>query len=284
MVIKLCAIYNVWSDWDLCKLSVNNIRPLVDAILIVCSHKSNYGEMDDGTVNFSSDSQFEHTSVPIYYLHREPVLANPMHEETARRNFGLSEARRLGYTHFIMLDADEMYDPEEFLREKQRFIDSPNLAGLVCRTQVYVKSPTLTIGYDTTLVPFIHKITPGLKHEFNRNYPFAWEGKNIRIDPTRSLNINSWVEWSDVTMHHYSWVRKDIEKKIRNSTARANLQRHKNLVQNFLRLKEGDEFELYPRKPLVRVPARFNIPDYGVVQDLQPSADSGTTSTTYRDV
>ncbi len=60
-------------------------------------------------------------------------------------------------------------------------------------------------------------------------------------------------------MEHYSWVRKDIDKKIRNSTAKANLQKM-NLRQKFLRIKEGDVFDLYPGKPLVRVPDKFGIP------------------------
>lgn len=262
MVMKLCAVYSVWDDWDLLDASVENIGPLVDAIIVVASTKSNYGEVSPIPERWKNKVIFH-----------EPSHAMAMHCETNKRNFGLSIAERTGFTHFICLDADECYDPEEFLREKQRFIDNPNLAGLVCRTKVYVKSPSLTIGYDTTLVPFIHKITPVLKHEFNKQYPFAWEGKALRIDPTRSLNINSGVEWSDITMHHYSWVRKDIEKKIRNSTARANLMRM-NLVQKFLHLKEGDIFDLYPNKPLVREQARFNVPDYGVVEDLQPAKGS----------
>lgn len=267
--MKLCAIYNVWSDWDLLWKSVDNIRPLVDGIIVIFSWTSNHGENDAlPSIEFPSY---------VTSFNREPIYAHPSHSETDKRNYGLSKARELGYTHFICLDADEFYDPEEFIREKQRFIDNPNLAGLVCRTKVYVKSPSLTIGYDTTLVPFIHKITPGLKHEFNKSYPFAWEGKNLRIDPTRSLNINSGVEWSDITMFHYSWVRKDIEKKIRNSTARANLQKM-NLANKFVHLKEGDIFDLYPNKPLVREQARFNVPDYGVVQDLQPSEGSGANS------
>lgn len=249
--MKLCAIYNVWADWDWLEQSVDIIDDLVDGIIIVASEKSNYGE---------------HFPIPDYWkdkiYQREPVLSYPMHEETARRNAGLQLARSTGYTHFIMMDADEFYDPEEFLREKQRFIDNPNLAGIVCATQVYVKSPTLTIGFDATRVPFIHKITPTLKHEFNRKYPFAWEGNQIRIDPTRSLNINSGVEWSSIVMHHMSWIRKDYARKIRNSTAKANIERM-NLADKIVHLKEGDVFDLYPGKPLVRVPNRFGLPDYG---------------------
>lgn len=219
--MRLCAVFNCWADWDWLQIAAEKILPLVDGVIIVWSKKSNYGEVCNPDELFVVWTY--KIPAPIYFFEKEPSLAHPMHEETARRNFGLQKARELGYTHFLSLDCDELYDPSEFLREKQRLIDNPDLAGLVCASQVYVKSPTLTIGLDTTRVPFIHKITPNLKHEFNRSYPFAWEGKNIRIDPTRSLNINSGVEWSPVVMHHFSWVRKDYDRKIRNSTARANI-------------------------------------------------------------
>lgn len=255
---KLAAIYNVWADWDMMYHSIRNIKPLVDGVIVVFSSKSNYGEESPMAQNIAT---IIHTADTITWVNREPVLNHPMHAETDKRNFGLETARKQDYTHFIMMDGDEFYDPEQFLKEKQRFIDNPDLAGLVCASRVYVKSPSLTIGLDTTRVPFIHKITPTLKHEFNRSYPFAWEGKAIRIDPTRSLNINSGVEWSDIVMDHYSWVRSDIHRKIRNSTAKANIERT-NIAKNFFHLKEGDICELYPGKPLVRVPVKYGLPEF----------------------
>ena len=44
MEMKLCAIYNVWDDWDLLKYSIDNITPLVDGVIVVYSEKSNFGE------------------------------------------------------------------------------------------------------------------------------------------------------------------------------------------------------------------------------------------------
>lgn len=259
--MKLAAIYCVWDDWELYSQSVINIKPLVDGVITIFSIRSNFGDraqdMTCGVYDLTT----------AYNL--EPDLnLDPRSNETSKRNFGLEKAVQLGYTHFIMMDADEFYDPEEFLKEKQRFIDNPNLNGLVCRSQVYFKSPTLTIGLDTTLVPFIHKITPGLTHCFNRSYPFAWtsqdgkpftEKKRIRIDPTRSLNINSGVEWSDIIMHHYSWVRRDINKKIRNSTARQNLE-GSTIRQDFLTAKEGEMCQFYNKK-LASCPNRFGLPE-----------------------
>ena len=251
--MKLCAIFICWADWDWLEYSTESISPFVDGMIVLGSKNSNYGELSE---------------VPEYWKDKcvmvepEPQLS-PMQNETKKRNFGLGMACRAssGYTHFIILDSDELYDPIEFRKAKEYMNSKPNLQGLVCKSQVYVKSPTLTIGEDTTLVPFIHKLTPTIRHEFNRKYPFAWIDGKIRIDPTRSLNINSGVEMIDVTMHHFSWVRSEYDRKIRNSTARPNIEKM-NLAQKVLRLKEGDVFDLYPGKPLVRVPNKFGLPEF----------------------
>lgn len=270
--MRICAIVNVWADSiEFLPSFFKNMIKNVDGILVIASTNSNYGENIDYLSSVDSLIYFySQLGGNVKFAKYTPTLNHPMHEETKKRNFGLDLARIEGYTHFITCDTDEFYDPEQFLKEKQRFIDNPDLAGLVCASRVYVKSPSLTIGLDTTRVPFIHKITPTLKHEFNRSYPFAWEGKAIRIDPTRSLNINSGVEWSDIVMDHYSWVRSDIQRKIRNSTAKANIERT-NIAKNFFHLKEGDVCELYPGKPLVRVQVKYGLPEFygSSSEDLQ---------------
>ncbi|HEY3404036.1 MAG TPA: hypothetical protein VGK59_11650 [Ohtaekwangia sp.] len=261
--MRLCAIYNVWSDYDLLIHSVNNVHPLVDGVLIICSENSNYGEYCKQYPYWEEDV-FYNTNVRTFGFEPESYL-KPIQNETNKRNFGLDIARQQGYTHFIMMDADEFYDPAEFRKAKERFHVEKDLKGLVVESQVYFGSPELTIGNDTTLVPFIHELTPTIKHEFNRKYPFAWIDGKIRIDPTRSLNIDSGIKMADCLMHHYSWVRKDYSKKIRNSTARANLERS-TIMQDLLHAKEGYYCEFY-QKHLVRVPNRFGIPDYGVFSD-----------------
>lgn len=236
--MRLCLIYHVWDDWDLQMHSSFIHRELNDGVIVIYSETSNFGE-------WSPIPDMEVVGNVIFFKH-EPDLSLPPHvNERNKRNFGLQKARELGYTHFLNMDGDEFYDPAEFLKEKERFLNT-DLAGTVCRVKTYFKDPCLTIGYDTTLVPFIHKITPDLKFEWNPHYPFAFEGpkREIRIDPTRQMNINSGVEWSEITMNHFSWVRPDIHKKIRNSTARANLEQS-SVVEDFALAKPGYFCQLY---------------------------------------
>lgn len=263
MEMKLCAIYNVWGDEELIRHSIAKIEPLVDGVIVVYSYQSNFGEWCCAGYY----DEFLRPGFSTWHQFEPSKNQDARWNETNKRNFGLDKARELGYTHFIMMDADEFYLPEEFLKEKKRF-ENPKLMGLVCRVKCYFKSPTLTIGYDTTLVPFIHKITPTLRFEFNKNYPFAWtyvdgvpftHSKKIRIDPTRSMNINDDVEWSEITMHHYSWVRKDVKKKIRNSTARQNIERS-SIVNDYLNAKEGYFCQFYG-KTLEMSPNVFGLPE-----------------------
>jgi len=259
--MRLVAIYNIWGDWDMLEYSLKNIRPLVDGVIIVASQYSNYEELSTVPEAWHDyawgDNGMGVNGIQLWI--REPQFRDARNSETDKRNFGLKIARGQGYTHFLSLDADEFYEPEPFLKEKEKF-KNPQLKGLVCQCQTYFKSPQLTIGLDTTLVPFIHELTPTIRHEFNRGYPFAWIDHQIRIDPTRSLNITSGVERTDLIMHHYSWVRKDYNQKIRNSTAKNNLERS-TILKDLVSAKEGGFVEFYQRH-LQRSRVDFGIPEF----------------------
>lgn len=251
MEMRLCAIFHCWDDWYLLEHSVKNMRPLVDGIIIIGSTLSNYGEYSPIPDEFKNEELFV----------LEPRMSSPLLSETDKRNYGLRIALEKGYTHFITLDSDEMYNAIEFLKAKERFNNEPNLDGIVCQLQCFFKKPTLTIGIESTLVTFIHKLTPTIRHSFNRLYPFSWIDGQIRIDPSRALNINSGVEFTDqVTMWHFSWCRNDYAKKIRNSTARANIERS-TILEDLENAKPGYFCKFY-QKTLHEVPNYFNLPEF----------------------
>lgn len=245
--MKLAAVYICWDGEELLPYSIANILPLVDDIIIVWSRKSNKGEIG----NFNPE-QFKY-----HLVNHEPDLSLTPHDnERAKRNAGLDEAKRLGFTHFLMLDCDEFYDHAQFKAAKQKIIER-RLNGLICDVQVFFGSPELTIGKDpATRVPFIHRIFPNLKFKQSRHYPFAYDKNGCRIDPTRQLNVKTGVEFDkDLTMLHYSWVRKDIRIKVRNSSA--NLARS-SCLEDVKNAREGYFCKMYQRE-LVRCENKFNI-------------------------
>lgn len=261
--MRLCSIVNVWFDSvEMLPHCIKNMLDCgVDGIIIIWSEASNHGEV---VKNYLPDID----SLIKLYCHidvfqREPFLHYPLNCETDKRNFGLQKAKDLGYTHFLNADCDEFYKPEEFKKAKERFDSEPDLKGLVCPSEVFFKSPCITVGRDVTLVPFIHEITPSIKCEFNKRYPNAWINGKIRIDPSRSLNINSGVEYTEsVTMFHYSYVRKDLEIKIRNSSARANLERS-TIREDYKNASPGVYCEFYKAvlQPCENI---FNLPEFGL--------------------
>lgn len=264
--MKLCSIIIAWIDTiELLPYCIFNHLLYSDHVIVIYSNTSNYGEHNEGftipeVLTDKFNPKITALSDNVSWIKIEPNTSNAaVDNERGKRNFGLQQARNMGFTHFIMADADEFYNPWEV----NKIIDNWNdeLTGIVCKSQVYFKSPTLTIGLDSTLVPFIHRINPNLGFTWNKEYPFAWSAdkKQLLIDPTRQLNISKGVEMCDLVMHHYSWVRRDYQMKIRNSSARHNLERS-SILQDILQAKEGYFCEFY-QKTLVRADVDFGIPE-----------------------
>jgi hypothetical protein len=248
--MRIVAVFNIWADC-LCLLpyAIENIRPVVDEIIVVYSWKSNRGN----TVRYELPKD-------CILVQCEPQTTVPHINETAKRNAGLEAAKKLGFTHFIMMDSDEFYVQSEFNREKT-LIGFNHTAGSVCRVKTYFKSPTLTIGMDSTLVPFIHKITPKLKYHLKfTGYPFAYSNGHARIDCTRRLNITRGVVLSDITMHHMSWVRKDFKLKMDNSSASFKSHRSSVVIEDLHNAKDGYFCKSYSRV-LVNCPNIFDLPN-----------------------
>jgi hypothetical protein len=248
---KLCGIYIVWDDWDWLELSLESNSKFLDEIIVVWSSGSNFSEI----------SERPEIEIPlkkhVRFVNAEPDLKkSPLDNETFKRNIGLDWARKTDCTHFLMMDSDEFYTKEDIEKGFEEIGDN---AGLICSCKTYFKRPTLTIGLDNTLVPFIHKLTPEIEFGWNRNYPFAWVNNQIRIDPTRQMNLNKGVVMSSAVMHHFSWVRKDVKKKIRNSTARVNLERS-SILRDYAEAKEGYFCEFY-KKRLEACPNIFGLPE-----------------------
>lgn len=222
----------------------------MDEVIIIWSATSNFGTAR----NYLPEIEGLGTLINWEPDTRKPAQFN----ELAKRNFALDAARGLGFTHFVMMDCDEIYDPVEFAHDKEIMGRTKHIDGLVCKLKVYVKKPSL-VCEDHTLVPFIHRLTPGLKFELNnRTYPFAYDERgNAHIDPTRRLNIKEGVMMSGATMHHFSHVRKDINLKMDNSTARRNLT-HSTLLEDYANAKPGAYSKFY-RQHLLEVPNRFGI-------------------------
>lgn len=251
--MRLVAIYCAWSDClDLLEKSIDNILPVVDHVIVVWSHKNNH-------CGIRIEWAFTHPSVS--FVHIEPMQHFKAHQnETMKRNVGIDKARGEGYTHFLMMDSDEFYLREDVSREKDR-MEREDLNGLVCGLRVYIKEPTLWCE-DHTLVPFIQKLTKGVCVGDFKSYPFAYDkDRNAHIDPTRRPSHRDKIGWSEIVMHHFSYVRQDIDMKINSSSA--NLKRSRDIILDDLaNAKEGYMSKLYHRE-LKSGPDLFGLKNRG---------------------
>jgi len=91
--------------------------------------------------------------------------------------------------------------------------------GSVAKIITYFKRPNLRLkSFDNYYVPFIHKLHPNTVTGMP-TYPFY-------VDPTRRINTDEVFLITD-SMHHFSYCRLDIERKMRNSSARNNIMKSK---------------------------------------------------------
>lgn len=257
--MKLISIINAWADSvELLTPCLDNHLQFADAVMVVSGAMSNHGNKDEAVPELMKNILAVNSHTRIFYEHFEPFSKyTPGINEIAKRNYGINAALlKGGFTHFLMADADEFYIPSEMNAEKLRFTDH-SLNGLVHPLKVYIKDATLCTD-DHTLVAGIHKLNYNVTcGNFNR-YPFAYDADgHAHIDPTRRLSYTTGIEMSKVYMHHYSYVRKNIDMKIENSSA--NLRRSRDVIHKELQeAKPGYVSKLYHR-PLVESPNYFNI-------------------------
>ena len=214
--MKLAAIYNVYDSEELLQGSINQIRSEVDVVIAVVQTLSNWGEVYEGG-QIECNRLFE-LGLIDYVIQFTPKIQREMlngcHNETRKRIQGFELAKQLGCTHFLFMDCDEYYVNHEFAEAKKVAIKHD---ATCLHIQDYCKYPTLAKreleGY---YVPFIHKIQTTEKIGFCK-YPYY-------CDPTRVTNHTTSYLFpsNEIVMHHFTNIRKDIERKYRNSSAQMN--------------------------------------------------------------
>lgn len=249
--MRTAAIYNVFDGTELLIHSMRSIKDGIDKFIIVWQGVSNYGELyfpfQQNTVTINQiESEFPNVS----FVQVEPDLKiSPGKMETQKRNMGILLAKEYGCTHFVLMDCDEFYT--DFSKMKDEFIQS-GCTGSVAPICTYFKKPLLRLeNYDNYYVPFIHQLDIDTVTGWN-SYPYY-------VDPTRKIKTES-VHLMSMPMHHYSWVRKDIKRKVNNSTARANILKSK-LIEDYYNpnVKAGSVLRDYQNQKLILVDDLFGL-------------------------
>lgn len=242
--MKLAAIYNVWDGEEHLQESISAIREHVDVVICVVQTTSNHGNRYDG--GYLKCKELKQNWYIDDIIVGEPVSGIiPSSNETIKRNIGLDEARNQGCTHFISMDCDEIYDNGEFWGSKMA-INSNNYASTVVKLKTYFGTKEYQLTPDENYyVPFICKL--------NKNTKVGSFDNGFYCDPTRKPN-NGKAELVNCIMHHYSWVRDDIGRKIDNSSANVNLKSYRSqLIKACANPLEGMLVPFYKGKRLRKI-------------------------------
>lgn len=230
---KLAAIINAWDGVELLRGSIDCYKDYVDKIIIVWQSISNIGEYYDPLPEIKFHFEIERKIVHSKYEPNLTIAASQ--NEVKKRNIGLDIAYNNDCTHFFHIDVDEYY--QHFGAMKKEYMES-KLPASICKIYTYFKKPTLRLeNFDGYYVPFIHELTEETRAG-NSTYPYY-------CDPTRTISpspIKEDILEMSLPMHHYSWIRNDIGRKARNSSAAQYGNKMKGLLDDYNNPNLGEGF------------------------------------------
>jgi hypothetical protein len=237
--MKLGICYMVFDGEELLEFAVKSIRNEVDYVSVTYQDVSYFGnpahpELRDTLEKMKSSGLVDeliyyHTDLSIHHKENELRL----------RNIGLEASRLAGCTHHISSDVDELYTADQ-LRYAKNAMDKGGYDFSMAPYVVYYKHPTFLVYPPQPLsITLIHPVTN--IYQNHNNFPF-------RIEPTRRLaKYDNYKTFNseEITVHHMSFVRKDIRKKFANSD-NAQYYRVNEMIKHHDSYKLGDRVCLLP--------------------------------------
>jgi hypothetical protein len=207
--VRLFAIYSVFEGEELLEGSIAQIRPLVDFVFCSVQTVSYSGEVYEGALEKCRELKRCGLVDQVATYTPQENTRGQLNE--LRKRFGAIQLGfKAGFTHFIQIDCDEYFVPEQFAAAKE-FVASGDADVSIIYSQMYFKRPDWELdNIDDAFFPFICAYKPDLAC-VGSNFPY-------KCDPTRTVNANkiSIVPREMLLQHHYSWVRNDIGRKFRN--------------------------------------------------------------------
>ena len=272
--MKLGVAYNLFDGEELLAASARSIRPAVDFIVVIYQNVSNLGELRGEPIEPLLERLRKEGLIDAYYLHEPDLGASATDNERCKRMSGMAVCRANGCTHFIGVDVDEFFRADE-LRAAREEIRMNGVDVSAVSVVEYVKAPEYRLLSNYLFppgqidycfyMPFIMRIRRSLFWEDGR-----WTRFPCLADPTRGF-VRSGRFYlfpkHQIAMHHMSTVRRDLNRKYRNSTYVENgmnptVERMIQLVESFDFEKSRtlpDDFAFLDGYPVVRVFNEFGV-------------------------
>jgi hypothetical protein len=238
--MKLGVSYNVFDGEELLENSIKSIRDNVDYVSVVYQTESNFGNPCDGGLVLLLEKLESEGLIDELFMYKPTINRGGHYNELRKRNLGLYISEGAGCTHHMAMDSDEFYTDEQFKFMKDT-IDEGKYDSSACQMITYYKDSKYRLEpKEEYYVSLLFKIRPGVEFVMGCSFP-------VLVDPTRRMDGGTSCKIfsrEEMEMHHMSYVRKDIRKKLQNSSASPNFKNIDKIVGYF---KEW----VYPAKGLM---------------------------------
>lgn len=218
--MKVGVSYNIFDAEEHLEGSIKQIRNCVDFISVVYQQTSNFGDKCNPNLINLLNKLVSKKLVDQIVEYFPLQMANPHDNEINKRNIGLVLSKSNECTHHMSMDTDEYYKEDQFNYVKKIMLEG-NYDSSACQMSTYYKEPIYRIEpKEEYYVSLLFKIKPNVIYNFANKFP-------VLTDPTRSMVPGNFRSFSreEIEMHHMSFVRLDIEKKLNNSSAKINFEK-----------------------------------------------------------
>lgn len=244
----------VFDGEELLEFAVKAIRKEIDFICVTYQTTSYFGNNGDPEIHELMRRLKDQGFIDQYIYYEPDLTLTPKENELILRNIGLEASKNNGCTHHISADVDEFYNSNQLVYAKENIGNSD---FSVAPLQGYYKDPTyLIVPVQKLLVTFIHPVENC--YVYNKNFPFKIEITR-RLEKFKEYRVfNS----NEMIIHHMSYVRKDIRKKLLNSDNGKFYTKFEKFIQDFNDYQLGDRLKIVPdfiNRRTVQVENQFNI-------------------------
>jgi hypothetical protein len=262
--MKLSVSINFFNGGELLKHSIFSIRNHVEHISVVWQSVSNFGNKIDNE-DYNTLIELKQNGFIDDLIEYDVNLSiKASQNEYNKRMVGLNQAKNINATHFLIMDADEFYKPDEFIGAK-KLIESGDIEYSCVRSYFYIHSPRFRSKCtDITNVCFIAKITKSMTFTHNGQFPIK------SVDPTRRITNKGkflFFDSSVICMHHMNFVRKNFDSKLSNTSSRYNKKFILDAYAALDNWRYPQVFE-FPNKPpykIIEVDNIFDISDVNFI-------------------
>ena len=268
--MKVGVSYNLFDGEELLEGSIKSIRESVDYVSVVYQTISNFGDAANDRLVPLLNKLKEEGLIDELFEFRPNVNKGGHFNELNKRNIGIALSQGAGCTHHMSMDSDEFYVKEQFEYMKKVMVEG-NYDSSACQMVTYYKEFIYRLEpKEEYFVSGIHKISVASKYIYAHQFP-------VLVDPTRRVSPGNFRKFSreEIEMHHMSYIRDDIFKKLNNSSARGNFKNINKLVNHY------NKWE-YPQQALLGgIPEKLS--DIVKVENLFPQDENKFNNLNYVD-